>query len=145
MRALLKNEKIIVRNPEAIRPWQHVLEPLSGYLLLAQMLYEHGPEYGQGWNFGPDDSDAKPVGWIVEQICEKWGKKASFEADTSTHPHEAHYLKLDSSRAKIQLRWRPKWNVEETLERVVEWTRAYQEGRFMTEVCLNQLEEYLRS
>ncbi|MBN2909549.1 CDP-glucose 4,6-dehydratase [Polycladomyces sp. WAk] len=145
IRALLKSEKIKVRNPGAIRPWQHVLEPLSGYLMLAQKLYEHGPEYAKGWNFGPDDSDAKPVGWIVEQICNKWGRGASFELDRSIQPHEAHYLKLDSSRARMELGWRPRWTVEEALERVIEWARAYQENRDLTAVCLDQLEVYLRS
>lgn len=143
IRALLKGEKIKVRNPEAIRPWQHVLEPLSGYLLLAQKLYEHGPEYAKGWNFGPDDTDVKPVGWIVEEICRKWGGGAVFELDKSRQPHEAHYLKLDSSRARMELGWRPRWKVEEALERVVEWTHAYRENRDLTAVCLNQLEEYL--
>ena len=99
LRALLKGKSIRIRNPHAIRPWQHVLEPLSGYLLLSRKLYEDGPLYAEGWNFGPDDIDAKPVEWIVKQICAKW-EGASYEIDKGDHPHEANYLKLDCSKAK---------------------------------------------
>ena len=102
IRSILKGEKIIIRNPQSIRPWQHVLEPLSGYLILAQKLYEKGTPYAEAWNFGPDDQDAKTVEWIVKEMCTKWGEDASYEIDKGKHPHEAHYLKLDCSKAKSE-------------------------------------------
>ncbi len=142
IRALLKNEKIIIRNPYAIRPWQHVLEPLSGYLALAQKLYEDGPEYAEAWNFGPNDEDAKPVEWVVRELCEKWGEGASYEIDKGEHPHEAHYLKLDCSKAMSQLGWAPRWDLEKAIDSIIEWTRAYNERQGIREVCLKQIEEY---
>ena len=143
--ALLSNEKIMIRNPNAIRPWQHVLEPLSGYLLLAEKLYEDGACFAEGWNFGPNDSDAKSVGWIVEKMCRKWGNNASYLLDKGIHPHEAHYLKLDCSKAKATLNWHPKWNLEQALEKIIEWVHAYQEKKNMRHVCLQQIQEYEKS
>lgn len=143
VRALLAGEKIVIRNPHAIRPWQHVLEPLSGYVLLAQRLYEQGPKFAEGWNFGPNDEDAKPVEWIVQRLCEKWGGNACYEIDKMQHPHEAHYLKLDCSKAKSELNWRPRWHLEKTIDSIVEWTLAYRDGRDMREITLQQMENYL--
>ncbi len=142
VRAILKGEKVLIRNPHAIRPWQHVLEPLSGYLALAQKLYESGPHYCGAWNFGPDDNDAKPVEWIVKRLCSKWGGQASYEIDKGAHPHEAHYLKLDCSKAKAELGWRPRWNLEKAIDGIVEWTRIYKEGGDVSKVCATQIEEY---
>lgn len=142
VRAILQNETIIIRNPAAIRPWQHVLEPLSGYLLLAQKLYENGAKYAEAWNFGPEDSDAKPVEWIVKSLCEKWDGNASYRTDTGSHPHEAHYLKLDCSKAKSELGWRPRWDLAQALDRIVDWTKAYKERKGVKEVCLKQIEAY---
>jgi len=144
VRALLAEEKIIIRNPQAIRPWQHVLEPLSGYLLLSQRLYEEGERYAEGWNFGPNDEDAKPVKWIVQRLCEKWGENSSYDLDKANHPHEAHYLKLDCSKAKALLGWRPRWNLERTIDSIVEWTLAFRNGQDVRAITLNQLEDYLR-
>lgn len=143
VRALLKREKVIIRNPHAVRPWQHVLEPLSGYLLLAQRLYEDGPPWGTGWNFGPRDDDARPVEWIVRRICAAWGGDAAYVTDRGVHPHEAHYLKLDCSRARTELGWRPQWGLEKALDSIVAWTQAYRERRDLGTVCRQQLEEYL--
>ncbi|MDF2472489.1 MAG: CDP-glucose 4,6-dehydratase [Anaerocolumna sp.] len=143
--ALLHDSKVIIRNPFAIRPWQHVLEPLSGYLLLAQRLYEDGACFSEGWNFGPNDHDAKPVEWIVQKICEEWGKNAAYEIDKSIQPHEAHYLKLDCSKAKSKLNWQPRWDLQCTLGKIVEWVRAYEEKSNMREVCLKQIEAYMRT
>lgn len=143
IRALWQGEKILIRNPHAIRPWQHVLEPLSGYLLLAQRLYEDGPAFASGWNFGPHDEDARPVEWIVERLCARWGEGASYELDKGDHPHEAHFLKLDCSKARAELGWRPRWGLERSLDSIVEWTEAYREKRDLREVCLKQVEEYL--
>jgi len=142
VRALLSREEILMRNPQSIRPWQHVLEPLSGYLLLAQNLYEKGPKYSEAWNFGPDDSDAKPVEWIVKKICEKWGRGASYEIDKGIHPHEAHYLKLDCSKAKALLGWYPKWNLDQAIDMVLEWTKTYAENQDVRAICLKQIRDY---
>jgi len=140
--ALLKGEEVLIRNPFAIRPWQHVLEPLSGYLTLAQGLYEEGTKYATAWNFGPSDDDARPVEWIVQQICAKWGEGAAYRVDGGAHPHEANYLKLDCSRARALLGWQPRWNLATALDRIIQWTTAYREGASMREVCLGQIREY---
>lgn len=144
IKAILKGERIVIRNPMAIRPWQHVLEPLSGYLVLAQKLYEGGPRYADAWNFGPADDDARPVEWIVKAICAKWGGNATYEIDTGKHPHEAHYLKLDCSKAKAELRWRPRWNLEKAIDAIIGWTKAYKENRDLRKVCIEQIEDYSR-
>lgn len=145
IRALEGNQKILIRSPQAIRPWQHVLEPLSGYLELAEKLYTGGPAYAEGWNFGPDDSDAKNVEWIVRTMCSLWGENAGYEVDTGNHPHEANYLKLDCSKAKVRLHWQPRWHLEYTLEKIVEWVRSYRQSRAMRDVCLQQIREYMKS
>jgi CDP-glucose 4,6-dehydratase len=142
IRAILKGEKVIIRNPQAIRPWQHVLEPLTGYLMLAQKLYEDGPRYSEAWNFGPDGSDAKPVEWLVKELCAKWGGNASYALDTGKHPHEAHYLKLDCSKAKTVLGWRPLWDLEKAIDSVIEWTKAYAGKRDVTAACMKQIAAY---
>jgi CDP-glucose 4,6-dehydratase len=144
IRAILKGEKVVVRSPRSIRPWQHVLEPLSGYLTLAQKLYEEGPRYAEAWNFGPDDSDARPVEWLVQTLCTKWGNNASYTLDRGTHPHEAHYLKLDCSKAKMELGWIPKWSLEKAIDTIVAWTKAYQEKNDLRKICFRQIEEYER-
>lgn len=143
--ALLENKKIMIRNPNAIRPWQHVLEPLSGYLILAEKLYKEGVSFAEGWNFGPDDNDAKPVEWIVQKMCEHWGEGAAYEIDSGTHPHEAHYLKLDCSKAKMRLNWLPKWKLEYTLENIIDWVQAYNEKADMCTICLQQIDDYMKS
>lgn len=143
IRALENNSKIKIRNPQAIRPWQHVLEPLSGYLILAEKLYTDGSAYSEGWNFGPDDSDAKTVEWIVQELCTLWGEGANYEFDADIHPHEANYLKLDCSKAKNLLGWYPRWNLSFALKQITEWVRCYQEGQDMGQVCLRQIEKYI--
>jgi CDP-glucose 4,6-dehydratase len=142
VRALLKEEKIEIRNPNAIRPWQHVLEPLSGYLLLAQRLYEEGPRFAEGWNFGPNDADARSVEWIVQWLCECWGSGASYHIDQGDHLHEATYLKLDCSKAMLLLGWQPRWNLEKALDSIVEWTQGYKSGVDVRAICLNQIDDY---
>ncbi|MDQ0903910.1 CDP-glucose 4,6-dehydratase [Paenibacillus sp. V4I7] len=143
IRSLLNNQPIIIRNPHAIRPWQHVLEPLSGYLLLAQRLYEDGASFSEGWNFGPNDEDAKSVEWIVSKMCTIWGNNSSFSIDEGNHPHEAHYLKLDCSKAKTILGWYPKWNLEQTLKKVISWVEVYKNEDNLMETCLKQIDEYI--
>lgn len=142
MRAITQSQAVNIRNPHAIRPWQHVLEPLSGYLLLAQKLYEEGAAYAEGWNFGPNDEDAKPVQWIVEKLTKAWGENASWALDGGNHPHEAHYLKLDCSKAKTRLDWYPRWRLENTLDAIVDWHQAYHAGKDMRVVTLSQISEY---
>lgn len=145
IRAIEANDKIRIRNPKATRPWQHVLEPLSGYLVLAERLYTDGASFAEGWNFGPEDSDAKPVEWIVKELCQLWGEGAVYEFDSGVHPHEANYLKLDCSKAKMRLNWHPKWNLQEALARVVAWDKAYLEQKDMKTVCLRQISEYMKA
>ncbi len=142
IRAILAGEPVRIRNPRAIRPWQHVLEPLSGYLLLAQRLYEEGVRYGEGWNFGPDEKDARPVEWLVRHICTLWGDDASYGIDKGDHPHEAHYLKLDCSKAGAELGWRPRWSLDAALESIVSWTKTYRDGGDLRSACLAQIEAY---
>ncbi len=142
VKALLKGEKILVRNPMAVRPWQHVLDPLGGYLLLAQGLYREGPRYAHGWNFGPGDQDARPVEWLVRGMCERWGRGADYAIVPGIHPHEAHYLKLDCSMAKAELGWHPVWNLGKAIDMVVEWAMAYQEGKDLRKVCIEQIDTY---
>lgn len=143
--ALLSNEKIKIRSPQAIRPWQHVLEPLSGYLVLSKELYEKGALMGEGWNFGPSDRDAKPVEWIVKKMCEAWGSNGRYEVDNGIHPHEAHYLKLDCSKAKSRLSWQPTWDLEQALHKIIAWVHAYKNKENMRVVCLQQIQEYMKS
>jgi len=145
IRAILAGEPVRIRNPHAIRPWQHVLEPLSGYLLLAQRLYEDGARYAEGWNFGPADDDARPVEWIVQRICRQWGAGARYEIDRGEHPHEAHYLKLDCSKARSGLDWHPRWGLEKALDSIIEWTEHYCSGNDLQKVCLEQITEDRKS
>lgn len=142
MRAITQGKAVHIRNPHAIRPWQHVLEPLAGYLMLTQRLWESGEIYGEGWNFGPNDEDAKPVSWIVEQLTKKWGEGACWVMDDGDHPHEANYLKLDCSKAKARLDWQPRWHLEDALRAIVDWHHAYRSGEEMREVTLSQIRTY---
>jgi CDP-glucose 4,6-dehydratase len=131
-----------IRNPHAIRPWQHVLEPLRGYLTLAERLYEQGPSFAEGWNFGPSDEDAKPVAWIVEQMAALWGGDAQWSIDNGEHPHEAHYLKLDISKARSQLQWQPALRLPQALRLIVDWTQQHHMGADMRAVTLAQIQHY---
>lgn len=142
LRAISEDRPVVIRSPHAIRPWQHVLEPLSGYLILAQKLYEDGDVYGEGWNFGPNDEDAKPVQWIVEHLTRQWGEGASWKLDGGDHPHEAHYLKLDCSKAKMRLDWQPRWHLAHTLEMIVAWQHAWLTKQDMRSFTLKQIEQY---
>lgn len=142
IRALLTGDKVQIRNPQAIRPWQHVLEPLSGYLLLAEVLFREGAQFAQGWNFGPFDEDARPVEWLADRLCAGWGDGAQVVMDTGNHPHEAHYLKLDSSKARSELGWRPRWRLEKALQSILDWTRVYRDGGDIRQACLQQIGEY---
>jgi CDP-glucose 4,6-dehydratase len=142
MRAIVSGQPVNIRNPNSIRPWQHVLEPISGYLLLAQRLYEEGPAFAEAWNFGPNDNDAKPVDWILDKLTNTWGEGARWELDKGEHPHEAHYLKLDCSKAKSRLQWQPKWSLERAIEAICVWHKAHATGADMQAMCLHQIKQY---
>jgi CDP-glucose 4,6-dehydratase len=140
--AFEQGKLVDIRNPHAIRPWQHVLEPLRGYLTLAERLFEHGPSFAEGWNFGPNDEDAKPVGWIVAQMAELWGSGAQWQIDTAEHPHEANYLKLDISKARSRLDWHPALRLNDALKLIVDWSRRRQVGTDMRQLTLAQIQTY---
>jgi CDP-glucose 4,6-dehydratase len=142
MRAIVNGQSVSIRNPHSTRPWQHVLEPLSGYLLLAKKLYEEGPIFAEGWNFGPNDDDAKPVDWILDNITKTWGEGASWKLDGGNHPHEAHYLKLDCSKAKSRLHWQPKWTLAIAIDQICVWHKAHIAGADMQAICLQQIKQY---
>lgn len=142
LRAFERKEPVILRNPTAIRPWQHVLEPLSGYLQLSERLFEGGDRFAQAWNFGPHDQDAQPVQWIVERLAQKWDDGASWVVDTSAQPHEAHYLKLDISKARQTMGWQPRWSLESALDRIIDWHRHWMAGADMAAVSLEQIAAY---
>jgi CDP-glucose 4,6-dehydratase len=143
IRSILKSEKIKIRSPHATRPWQHALEPLTGYLMLAEKLYNDGTEFAEAWNFGPYEEDARPVEWIVQHLCILWGNGAAYEIDNTPQPHEANYLKLDCSKAKSVLGWVPRWNIEKTLTSIVNWNKDYINNNDVRQVCISQIEEYL--
>ncbi|WP_370979199.1 CDP-glucose 4,6-dehydratase [Agaribacterium sp. ZY112] len=138
-------KSVHIRSPHSIRPWQHVLEPLSGYLLTAQLLFEQGPCFAEGWNFGPNDTDAKPVNWIVDRLTSLWGEGANWQLDGDNHPHEAGYLKLDCSKAKMRMEWQPRWNLDETLERIVAWHKAWLAKEDMKAYTLEEIKQYIAS
>lgn len=142
LRSLLDDQPMQLRHPQAVRPWQHVLESLHGYLLLAQRLYGDSPRYSCSWNFGPDANDAKSVEWLAARLCQKWGKQATYEVDERASFHETTYLRLDSSQAREKLGWRPHWTIEQALDRIVEWTRAYQQQADMRQVCFAHIDQY---
>ena len=142
LRSFGKEQPVIIRNPHAIRPWQHVLEPLSGYLALAESLYTDGQTFAEGWNFGPHEEDARPVQWIVEHMVEAWGSGASWQLDSGTHPHEASYLKLDISKAKTKIGWHPRWDLATALEKITDWHHVWLEKGEIQEKCLQQINEY---
>jgi CDP-glucose 4,6-dehydratase len=143
MRAIEAGEPVKIRNPSSIRPWQHVLEPLSGYLTLARRLHEAGPAFAEGWNFGPAEADARPVQWIVERLTQMWGKGARWQLDSQANSlHEAHHLKLDCSKARSALGWKPVWDLEQALSRITDWHKAALQGGCMHAKTLAQVHEY---
>jgi CDP-glucose 4,6-dehydratase len=142
MIALMEKRPVIIRNPNSIRPWQHVLEPLNGYLCLAEQLWTYGSKFAQAWNFGPASEDDKAVSWIVEYLTRSWGHGARWELDHARHPHEDNYLKLDCSKARSQLGWAPKLSLSTALEWIVEWYRAYQKGEDMRPLTEEQIRRF---
>jgi CDP-glucose 4,6-dehydratase len=142
VRAFTAGLAAAVRRPDAIRPWQHVLEPLSGYLVLAERLVDDGPDFADAWNFGPEESDAREVGWLADRVTKLWGDGARCEGDRRVHPHEATYLKLDCSKARARLAWRPRWDLERALEETVGWYRAFYGGSDVRALSVGQIAAY---
>lgn len=141
MRGALAGEPIAVRNPSAVRPWQHVLNPLSGYLRLAEALHD-AREHQGGWNFGPASDDARTVAWIADRVSALWPGELRWELDPGVHPPEAQFLALDSSKAREYLGWKPTWNLDQALDAVVTWYKALDEGQDMRAVTLEQINSF---
>jgi CDP-glucose 4,6-dehydratase len=145
IKAFEESQSLMIRNPLATRPWQHVLEPLSGYLLLAQALYQEGSAFASGWNFGPHDSNNVVVKEVINLLISRWGGGAHWEEEGGKQPHEASLLKLDCSKAHAQLGWAPKWDLETTIQNIVSWQRSYQAKENMRDVSLAQINQYISS
>jgi CDP-glucose 4,6-dehydratase len=143
IKAFEANKPLMIRNPLATRPWQHVLEPLAGYLILTQALYHHGSTFSSGWNFGPRDEDNRAVQEVVDLLISEWGDSAHWEKEGSEKPHEANLLKLDCSKAHTHLGWMPKWNLEVATQKIVEWQKAFQTKENMQEISLAQINHYM--
>lgn len=141
LRALDEGEVLKIRSPRSIRPWQHVLEPLAGYLMLAERLHGEGMGFAEAWNFGPADEDARTVKWIVERLAEMQ-ENVEWESDDAPALHEANFLKLDSSKARGLLGWQPKWRLQTALQKTLEWHQAWRNGEDMRAVSLTQIRQY---
>jgi CDP-glucose 4,6-dehydratase len=144
IRAFMADQTVQIRNPNAIRPWQHVLDPVSGYLLLAQRVYQNGPKYAEGWNFGPSAASEVPVSRVISRLVQLWGQNASWGVDGGEHPHEASYLKLDCSKALSQLNWKAVLDLEKSLTLTADWYRAFQKRENMRAVTEGQIDDFLR-
>jgi CDP-glucose 4,6-dehydratase len=138
MQAAVEGRPALIRNPDAIRPWQHVLNPLSGYLVLAQMLWG-SHEHAEAWNFGPEDADARPVSWIIDRLSEAWGEPIAWQLEEGEKPHEAQYLKLDSSKARTRLGWTPVWGLADALTSIATWYRTERSGGDLRGHALDQI------
>ena len=144
LRAFMKARPVIIRNPKATRPWQHVLEPLRGYLMLAEQLWYEGDQFSGGWNFGPNEDDNKPVARVADRLSVLWSDEARWEKDATEQPHEANYLKLDCSKSKALLKWRPLLNLDTTLTWIVDWYKAYQKNEDMNNIAMQHIARYER-
>lgn len=142
MAAIVKGKSLDIRSPDAVRPWQHVLEPLSGYMLLAERLWDQPKEHAQSWNFGPAVEDFRPVRWMVERLIELYGERVRWQLDSAPTVHEATTLTLDSTKARVSLGWKPRWTLDEALSAIVSWYKAYQRGEPMRDVVLRQIAAY---
>jgi CDP-glucose 4,6-dehydratase len=143
IRAFLKGEAVCLRHPEATRPWQHVLEPLAGYLALAERLVLDGPEFGEAWNFGPLDDEARTVAWVMDYVCRAWQGGARWVQDTALHPHEEITLRLDSSKAAERLRWRPRLSLTQGFDLALEWYKAAARQQDLPALTRRQIQDYL--
>jgi CDP-glucose 4,6-dehydratase len=145
MRAFSANSVLRIRHPDAVRPWQHVLDPITGYLRLAQSLFENGAQFAEAWNFGPAAGSEVPVSTVVSRLALLWGNSASWELDGDRHVHEAAYLKLDCSKAARRLNWRPATNLDRTLQLTFDWYRSFRDSKDMRAVTMAQIEDFLSS
>jgi CDP-glucose 4,6-dehydratase len=143
IRGFASGKPVLIRRPAAIRPWQHVLEPLAGYIQLAgRLLSEHSARYATAYNFGPGEEDARPVAWIADRMAKSWGPQATWVRDADPGAHEAGYLKLDASRARAELSWAPKLSLGQALDWTVAWFRAHAAGEDMQAFTQHQIVEY---
>ena len=142
LRSYNQGGQVIIRNPRATRPWQHVIEPLSGYLVLAEELYSKGQAFAEAFNFGPRDEDCQSVESILNTINANWEDCPGWKLDDEANAHEARFLKLDISKAKDKLNWTPKWNLESTIKRIVDWNKAFNRQENMREHCINEIKSY---
>ncbi len=143
VRAVRDDKPLVIRNPNHIRPWQHVLEPLSGYLRLAEKLYQDGYRYAEAWNFGPKDEDMVTVSTLCQRLQSHWQGKLKIDMGHEAGPYESPSLRVDSSKARYQLAWHPRWSLDMTLAKIVEWHEAELAGLNMKEVCLSQIKAYM--
>lgn len=142
--ALCAGKPVRIRNPDSIRPWQYVLDPLAGYLRLAEQLASpRGSDFAESWNFGPADEDARPVRWIAEHLVNRWDRSLQWLQESSPQPHEATYLKLDCSKARAQLMWSPRYRLNQALDAIIDWHRAYEVREDMRAVTLRQIAAYM--
>jgi len=142
LRAIDNSEKLFIRSPNAVRPWQHVLEPVSGYLMLAEKLVTNGNIFAEAWNFGPQENDSKPVSWVINYLSQKV-PNLKWDIDKTAQPHEAKLPLLDNSKAKSKLNWKPKWSIKTALDKTIEWHQAWKESELMNERSLSQINSYL--
>jgi CDP-glucose 4,6-dehydratase len=142
VQAFMRREVPLVRSPHAVRPWQHVMEPLCGYLLLCESLYRDGIATGDGWNFGPLQEDAKSVSWIADRLAVLWGEAAAWQLDSQPNPHEASYLYLDTAKAAARLGYHPRWRLSDALATIVDWYRGYRDGADMRAITLGQIARF---
>lgn len=142
LQAFTERKSVSIRYPNSVRPWQHVLEPLHGYLTLAQKLFEHGHAFSEAWNFGPNDDDAKSVSWIVERMSQLWGEGAKWHVQEGEQPHEAGLLRLDTSKAKNRLDWSPALKLEESLKLIIDWHQRFQQGFNTRQICIDQISQF---
>lgn len=142
IRAISIGRPVQIRNPDAVRPWQHVLEPLTGYLLLAEQSCAEPAKFSEAWNFGPVMEDARPVRWIVDRMISQWGDDASWELQPDGHLHEATELRVDSSKAQTYLGWRPRLDIGAAIDWTVEWYRGHLSGMDARALCLDQIDRY---
>ena len=142
MRAILDGRDLLIRHPQAVRPWQHVLEPVSGCLTLAEKLWQEPERFSESWNFGPNESETLSVSTLLECLRELWGPGLSWQFDDGAHPHEAHYLSLDCTKSKAELGWEPRWNLNSALEATVQWYKAYQSHQDVRLLAQEQIRSY---
>lgn len=142
LRSLAADDQILIRYPNAVRPWQHVLEPLCGYLILAEQLYQYGQRESEAWNFGPSEADAQPVHWLVDELTRNWGSNRRWMIQPGNHPRETQTLTIDSSKSISRLRWTPRWSLATALKHVVDWHRSWVYGADAFDICVDQIRDY---